>query len=455
MTDFGLAKRFGDDSSLTESGAILGTPSYMAPEQAAGHKGLVTTLTDVYGLGAMLYALLTGHAPFVAETVLETIEQVRQRPPVPPSRRNPRVGRDLEVICLKCLEKEPIRRYASADALADDLQCWLEGEPIAARPVRASVRAWMWCRRNPIVASLLAASVLLALGASWQWQRAEGLLRQAQYEATSTVIDHALELCGRGMVGSGMLRLARVLESAPPAAADLKRAVRANLVAWSPYTIRLTNILPHSGEVNWSAFSPDDRTALTLGPELTARLWDVATGKPCGEPLRHRGAIIAAAFSPDGRMVVTGGMDSTARLWDVPSGLPRGGPLEHKGPVRTVAFSPDGQRLLTGSNDKTAQLWDVNSHQPLGQPFQNSGWVYEVAFQPGGQIVLIGSEGGFATLWDLRTRERIGQPMAFHPVRRYQRPTRVVRLLRRREPDPDQRRLEGRSPEHPPALRCP
>jgi serine/threonine-protein kinase len=199
VTDFGLAKRFGTDSSLTESGAILGTPSFMAPEQAAGRKALLTTLTDVYGLGAVLYALLTGHAPFVAETVIETIEQVRQRPPVPPSRLNPLVGRDLETICLKCLEKEPIRRYSSAEDLADDLRRWLEGQPIAARPVSASVRAWMWCRRNPIVAGLLAALALFAAGATWQWQRAQWLLGRAQYDASSAAIDRARAISG----GSG------------------------------------------------------------------------------------------------------------------------------------------------------------------------------------------------------------------------------------------------------------
>ena len=132
VTDFGLAKRVEGDSELTRSGAIVGTPAYMAPEQASGKRGTVTTSTDVYGLGAVLYALLTGRAPFGGTTVLDTLEQVRERPPEPPRKRNPRVPRDLEVICLKCLEKDPRRRYASADALAEDLKRWLAGEPIAA-----------------------------------------------------------------------------------------------------------------------------------------------------------------------------------------------------------------------------------------------------------------------------------------------------------------------------------
>src|SRR5262249_11877865 len=130
VTDFGLARRVEGDSELTQSGAILGTPGYMAPEQATGRRGAVTTASDVYGLGALLYALLTGRAPFAGATVLETLQQVRERSPEPPSRHNPRVPRDLEIVCLKCLEKDPHRRYGSALALAEDLRRWLAGEPI-------------------------------------------------------------------------------------------------------------------------------------------------------------------------------------------------------------------------------------------------------------------------------------------------------------------------------------
>ena len=133
VTDFGLAKRVEADVEITQSGAILGTPAYMSPEQASGHRGAVTTASDVYGLGAVLYALLTGRAPFGGSSVVETIDAVRNRPPEPPRRLNASVPRDLETICLKCLEKDPRRRYPSAQALADDLRAWLDARPIAAR----------------------------------------------------------------------------------------------------------------------------------------------------------------------------------------------------------------------------------------------------------------------------------------------------------------------------------
>jgi tetratricopeptide (TPR) repeat protein len=163
VTDFGLAKRVGGDIELTQSGAILGSPPYMAAEQATGCRGAVTTATDVYGLGAVLYALLTGRPPFQADSALETIEKVKACEPEPPSSINPRIDRDLETICLKCLQKVPQRRYASAQELADDLDRWLGGQPITARPVTRAERAWRWCRRNPAVAALTGAVASLAV----------------------------------------------------------------------------------------------------------------------------------------------------------------------------------------------------------------------------------------------------------------------------------------------------
>lgn len=163
VTDFGLAKRLESDASQTKSGTLMGTPNYMAPEQARGLVHEVGPLADVYALGVILYEMLTGRTPFLGSSILDTLQQVRSQEPVPPSRLQPKVPRDLETVCLKCLEKEPAKRYETAIALADDLQRYLAGEPILARPAGPVERGWRWCRRNQRVAALSAAVGLLLL----------------------------------------------------------------------------------------------------------------------------------------------------------------------------------------------------------------------------------------------------------------------------------------------------
>jgi hypothetical protein len=158
-----MAKRLDDDSEQTKSGAILGTPSYMAPEQAHGNNSQIGPATDVYALGAILYETLTGRPPFRAATVLETMEQVRSDEPVSPCRLQPSAPRELEIICLKCLQKEPERRYHTAQELADDLQRFLAGEPIHARPIRWWQRTFKWAKRKPAAAALPGIATLLGI----------------------------------------------------------------------------------------------------------------------------------------------------------------------------------------------------------------------------------------------------------------------------------------------------
>jgi serine/threonine protein kinase/Flp pilus assembly protein TadD len=211
VTDFGLAKQVEDDSSLTLSAAMLGTPAYMAPEQAAGGAKQLTTAADIYSLGAILYELLTGQPPFHAATPLETLRQVVEEEPVPPSQvlsqrppaqpaqsniknQKSKIPHDLETICLKCLRKDPQQRYGSAELLAEDLERWRNGEPILARPVGAAEKAWRWCRRRPVVAGLLLA-VLIALVvglvvSNWFYLREKAARQQAvaaQQEAQTIV----------------------------------------------------------------------------------------------------------------------------------------------------------------------------------------------------------------------------------------------------------------------------
>jgi serine/threonine protein kinase/Flp pilus assembly protein TadD len=188
VTDFGLAK-FLSGGELTHSGDVIGTPGYMAPEQAAGKSAPITVAVDVYGLGAILYEALTGRPPFAAATVEATLGQVRLDEPVPPRRLQPTVPRDLETICLKCLRKEAGRRYATAGELAQDLRRFRAGEPVQARPVGTLERITVWCRRNPGFAALVAALVLVFLAGSsgvlWQWQRAHRNAADARRIATA------------------------------------------------------------------------------------------------------------------------------------------------------------------------------------------------------------------------------------------------------------------------------
>jgi serine/threonine protein kinase len=193
ITDFGLAKRLESDSGQTGTGNILGTPSYMAPEQAQGHNRQVGPPADIYALGSILYDLLTGRPPFKGATILDTLQQVRADEPVPPTRLRPKVPRDLEIICLKCLEKEPHKRYASAGALADDLERFVAGRPIEARATPTWERAAKWARRRPAVAALLAA-LAATLAASFcallaLWLNAENARAAAVLARDETAIE--------------------------------------------------------------------------------------------------------------------------------------------------------------------------------------------------------------------------------------------------------------------------
>ena len=213
VTDFGLAKRLQGGSELTTTGQILGTPSYMAPEQAAGQAGAAGPAADVYSLGALLYTALSGRPPFQAATPLETMHQVLEREPVVLRKLNAAVPRDLETIVLKCLEKLAPRRYATAQALADDLRRFLAGRPIAARPVGGWEHAWRWCRRQPVVAGLIAAVVLvLVAGTVISSLFAARAYRQAQLARDNESKLRAAEAADRRDLAQALLTQARMAD---------------------------------------------------------------------------------------------------------------------------------------------------------------------------------------------------------------------------------------------------
>jgi WD40 repeat protein len=429
VTDFGLAKRLegGAEAGPTRTGVVLGTPSYMAPEQAAGQRGAVGPATDVYALGAILYELLTGRPPFLAETPLDTLLQVLEAEPVPPGRLHPKLAPDLETICLKCLRKDSAKRYAGVAALAEDLRRFQAGEPIQARPVGRAERLWRWGRRHPARAAAAGLTILaglavvaLLVGSVFifqlrkEQQRTQDALAKAEEYRRQLALERALALCEQGNADRGLLWLARTLELTPASDDDLQRTIRASLAGWRHQLHPLRNVLRHDNPVRAVAFSPDGQTLLTGCEDGTARLVETTTGKLL-KRWQHAGRVNAVAFSPDAKAMAVASYEKAVIL-DAATGRERHTLAGHTNAVYALQFAPDGKTIVTGSVDWTARRWDVVTGQPIGKPLPHGGNVWAVAFSRDGRTILTGSLDGFARRWETATGRATGQPLPHDSV---------------------------------------
>ena len=414
VTDFGLAKRLHHDSDLTLSGQVLGSPNYMPPEQAAAKRGLVGRRSDVYSLGAILYHLLTARPPFVAETLTDTLLNVVNTEPISPRLLNPSVPRDLETLCLKCLEKEAARRYQTAQALAEDLDRFLQGEPIRARRIGRTSRVWRWCRRRPAVAGLIVAlHVALALGLAgilWQWQRAtkgEWAARTSERDARQKAYASDMNLAQQAVQADEFDRALKLLDRHRPAANPLRSSRREEALI-SKSEVRNSTSEPANAKVP---------SALNSQPASDLRGWEWRYWwRQClGEERfilgAHAHGATAVGLLVDGKTAFSAGGDGMVHLWDLDSRR-QIGQLPHAEAIIGAAASPDGRWLATASSKEAegqpVLLWDLATHQ-IAAVLTTNFWLSpgSITFSPDSRWLAFATYFGGVRIWDVTTRREL------------------------------------------------
>jgi len=408
VADFGLAKLAEGDSGLSISGEVFGTPPYMSPEQAVD-SSKVTTLSDVYGLGATLYHALTGRPPIQAPTVVETLKQVVEQDPAPPRQLNAAVARDLETICLKALAKEPIGRYASAGALADDLGRWLRGEPILAQPIGRVARGWRWCKRQPVVAGLMGAVALtLVLGtlvSSFFAVRANVRAEEAIAERERVrhmLYDSDLILAQKSWEDGNVRQMLHLLEEHRPSADQNNLTGWEWAYLWNLSHRDLRTLKGHELGVYGVAFSPNGQFVASCSEDGDIRVWDVDTGAAATAPLKSDGVIFEIAFSPDGSQIASGSDVGGVQVRNVMTGaevatLERGDGYE----IGCVAFSPDGMWIARSSADTTIKIWNTITWALLSTLQGHTDMVHRITFTPDSKQLVSVSQDKKVLLWNV------------------------------------------------------
>jgi eukaryotic-like serine/threonine-protein kinase len=462
IADFGLAKQVQNNSDATQTQAIVGTPSYMAPEQAGDFSRRIGPCADVYSLGAILYEMLTGRPPFRGETVLDTLDQVRTQDAIPPTRLQPRVPRDLETICLKCLRKDPAQRYPSAEALADDLGRFQRHEPIQARPASVLQKTTLWIRRRPALAALYATLLttvfLLAFVGfpyvTYLWRQT---LREKEFSQTQLYDERinkaheywlktkcepmkALLQSMRPKPGEpdrrdfewyylwGLLHqdLARVPADGclaySPDGSLLAAGARQEIHVWrtadleKPHAQPMARLRGHTGDLVSLAFHPKGNLLLSAAKDRTVRLWDLVQHKTIHTLPVHRADVTSVAFNPGDSTTATACKDGVIRLWEA-DGAKRLELDEHTAAVNDIAFSADGKRLASASADRTVIIWDAATGDIVHRLTGHSGIVYCVAIH--GRRIASTDFLGFLRLWDIETGKLIHTyPKMPHTVNR-------------------------------------
>ncbi len=397
ITDFGLAKRL-DESGLTSTGAVMGTFRYMAPEQARGDKG-VGPLADVYGLGAILYECLTGGPPFAGGSAAGLLHRVLTEDPTSPRSLRPAIDADLDAVCVKCLEKSPARRYASAAALAHDLDNFLNGRPTD-RPDSASrgretelyfhnvaLAEREWADAPQRAGQLLDACRPDLRG--WEWRCLKGLLGGRWL----TLSEHQDVVYSVAFSPDGT----RLISAGDDQALCLRDARTGAL---------LDTISGHADQIYSVCFSPDGLRVAGASQAGVVKVWDLAS-RATRELTGHGDVVVGVAWSPDGGLIASASDDRTVRLWDAATGAATT-LAGHEGFVNAVAFSPDGKTLASASNDRTVILWDTASGAERARLLGHDAHVWSVAFSPDGQLVASGGGGTAVRLWEAASGQEAG-----------------------------------------------